>query len=127
MDRCVLPVPGGPKNTTFSLASTKSSAEMADGLALEAALVVVVEVLEALAGREAGRFDPGFATVVLAGGDLAFETGGQELLVAPGLSPGPLCEPVDRGGQRGRLERSAQIGEVGLGLGGHHATPVARS
>jgi hypothetical protein len=44
-------VPGSPRNTTFSMAATKSRvAEMGDLLALEAAGTLEVERLQALAG-----------------------------------------------------------------------------
>ena len=90
-------MPGGPRNTTLLASAVKSRvAEVGDDVALEGALVAEVEVLEGLAGREAGGADAGLAAVVLAGGDLAFEAGGEELLVAPALGPGPLGEPVDR-------------------------------
>jgi hypothetical protein len=94
-------------------------------------LVIEVEVLEALAGREAGGADAVLAAVVLAGRDLPFETGGEELLVRPAIGACSLGKPVDGGGQRRRLERPSQIGDVALRLRGctcrHHATPVARS
>lgn len=80
---------------------------MGDHVALEAALVVEVEVLEALAGRETRGADAVLAAVVLAGGDLALKAGGQELLVAPALGPGPLSEAFDRRRQRWRLQRPA--------------------
>ena len=63
---------------------------MRDDVPFEGALVVVVEVLEALAGREPGGPDAVLAAVVLAGGDLTFETGGEELLMGPALGAGPL-------------------------------------
>jgi hypothetical protein len=46
-------------------------AQMRDGVAAQAAGVVEVELLEALAGREPGGADAAFAAVGLAGGDLA--------------------------------------------------------
>jgi len=127
MARWVLPVPGGPKNTTLSLAST--GAEVGDDVAFERALVVEVEVLEGLAGREPGGPDAELAAVGLAGGDLPLQAGGEELLMGPALGPGPLGEPVDGLGQRRCFERPAQIGDVGGGLvrGCHHATPPTRS
>ncbi len=64
---------------------------------------VEVEVLDGLAGREAGGADAVLATVVLAGGDLPFQAGGEELLVAPLFGAGPLGQAVDRGGQAGAL------------------------
>jgi len=59
-----------------------------------------------------------------AGGHLALETGGEEVLVAPGIRPGALREALDASEQRGRLQLPAQVGEV---PGGAHAAPVARS
>jgi hypothetical protein len=64
-----------------------------DLLALEAAGVVEVELLQALAGREAGGADAALTAVGLSGGDLALQAGGQELLVAPALGAGPLGQP----------------------------------
>ena len=65
-------------------------AEVGDGVALQGALVVEVEVLEGLPGREAGRPDPDLPAVGLAGGHLALQAGGQELLVAPALGSAPV-------------------------------------
>jgi hypothetical protein len=78
-------------------------AQVRDGVALEAAGVVVVELLQALAGREAGGADAALAAVGLAGGDLALQAGGQELLMGPGLGAGPLGQPGHRGAQGRRL------------------------
>ena len=58
-------------------------AEVGDQVALEGALVVKVELLEGLAGREAGGADADLTAVGLAGGDFAFEAGGEELVVGP--------------------------------------------
>jgi len=44
-------------------------------------LVVEVEVLQRLPGREPRGPDPAFAAVGFAGGDPALQAGGQELLV----------------------------------------------
>ena len=58
------------------------------------------------AGRKPRGADPAFAAVALAGGDLALQTGDEELLVRPGLRPGPLCQPGHGLAQRGCLQRS---------------------
>ena len=102
---------------------------MGNDVAFEAALVVEVEVLEGLAGREPGGPDAQLTAVGLAGGDLTLEAGGEELLVGPALGPGPLGEPVDGLGERRRLERPAQVGDVGRRplCRRHHATPLMRS
>ena len=106
-------------------------AEMGDHVAFEGALVVEVEVLEGLAGREPGGPDPDLAAVVLAGRDLALEAGGEELLVGPVLGAGPF-------GRAGRPTRPATVlstpgtdrrcrWSASAAVRGHHATPVARS
>jgi hypothetical protein len=105
-------------------------AQVGDLLALEAAGVVKVELLQALAGREAGVADAALAAVGFSGGDLALQAGSQELLVGPALGAGPLGQPADRLAQGRRLQRPGQEdqlgGEVPCGLGGggrHQATP----
>jgi len=66
---------------------------MGDHVTLERALVVKVELLQRLARREPGSPDPPLAAVGFAGGDLALQTGGQELLVRPALRAGPFGQP----------------------------------
>jgi len=104
-------------------------AEVRDDIAFEGTLEGEVEVLECLAGGEPRGADASFTAVVLAGGDFTFETRGEELLMRPGLGPGPFREPFDRSGKRRRLERATEVGDVGgrVRLGDHHATPSARS
>jgi hypothetical protein len=51
-------------------------AQVRDDLALEAAGVVEVELLQRLAGGEAGGADATLTAVALAGGDLALQAGG---------------------------------------------------
>ncbi len=75
-------MPGGPRNTTFSLAVTRSQgAQVGDGIAFESAGAVEVELLEALAGREPSGAHSAFPAVGLAGGDFALQAGDEELLV----------------------------------------------
>ena len=50
-------------------------AEVRDGVSLQRAGVVEVELLQALAGREAGGADAALTAVALAGGDLALQAG----------------------------------------------------
>src|SRR4051794_16679690 len=74
--RWVLPVPGGPRKTTLSRAVTKSRVpRWAMVSRLRAQGVVEVELLQALAGGEAGGADATLAAVGLAGGDLALQAG----------------------------------------------------
>jgi hypothetical protein len=68
-------------------------AQVRDQVAFEAAGVVEVELLQALAGGEPGSADPALAAVGLTGGDLALQARDEELLVRPGLRAGPLREP----------------------------------
>ena len=106
-------------------------AEVGDEVALESTGVVEVELLQALAGREPGGADPALAAVILPGGDLALQAGGQELLMGPVLGPGPVGQPVHRVPQRRRLQRPGQVGDLGDGVPGrcrgrgHHATVPA--
>jgi hypothetical protein len=92
---------------------------------LQRPLVVEVELLQALAGREAGGTDASFTAVGFAGGDLALQAGGEELLMRPGLGPGPIRQAFDRCGQGRRLEGTGEERDLGChvaaGLGGHHA------
>ncbi len=86
---------------------------MGDDLTLEGPLVVEVEVLQSLAGREPRCTDAGLTAVGFAGGDLALQAGCQELLMAPGLGPCSFGEPLDRRGQGRSLEHPGQIGQFG--------------
>jgi hypothetical protein len=69
-------------------------AQVRDQVAFEAAGVVEVELLQALACREPGGPDPALPAVGLPGGDLALQAGGQELLMGPGLGPGAGSPPA---------------------------------
>ena len=127
--RWVLPVPGGPRKTTLSLAATKSRVpRWAIGLPVQAAGVVEVELFEGLAGREPGGADAAFAAVGLSGGDLALQARGQELLVGPGRLPGAFGQAWDRLPKARRFQGAGQERQLGLHvtggavLGGHQAT-----
>ena len=85
---------------------------MGDDLAFEGPLVVEAEVLQALAGGKPGGTDAAFAAVGLAGGDLALQARGEELLMRPRFGAGPLGQPVHRPGQRRRLQRPGQVGDL---------------
>ena len=88
-------------------------AQVGDQVAFEAAGVVEVELLQALAGREPGGADAALAAVGLAGGDLALQAGDQELLMGPGLGAGPFGEPRHRLAQRRCLQRPGQERDLG--------------
>jgi len=104
-------------------------AEVGDDVPADRALVVVVEVLEGLAGRQPGGPDPGLAAMALAGRDLALETGREILLVALGVSPGPLGQPGGGVEERRCLQGPAEVGEVGGRLcpGIHETASTRRS
>ena len=57
--------------------------------------MVEVELVEALAGGEAGGADAELAAVGGAGGDFAFQAGGEELFVGPAVAAGSFGEPLD--------------------------------
>jgi hypothetical protein len=105
-------------------------AQVGDHIAFQAAGVVEVELLEALAGRESGGADAALTAVGLPGGDLPLQAGDQELLVRPGFGAGAVSQPRHRLTQGRRLERPGQESHLGgeitgdlRGLIGHHATP----
>ena len=83
-------------------------AQVGDQVAFEAAGVVEVELLEGLTGREPCGADAALTAVGLAGGDLALQARGQELLVGPGLLPGAFGQPWDRLAQRRRFQGAGQ-------------------
>ena len=88
-------------------------AEVLDHRLLDRALEAEVELLERLAGREAGGLDPGLAAVAVAGGDLGAEQDLGEPLVAPRLLPRPLGERRQRPRRGRRLQRAEQVRELG--------------
>jgi site-specific DNA recombinase len=108
-------------------------AQMRDRFAFEAAGVLEVELLQRLAGREAGSADAALAAVVLPGGDLALQAGDEELLMRPGLRPGAFGQPIHRGTQRRCLQCSGEVGDLGEGVAcrclgrGHQATVPSTS
>ena len=131
-------MPGGPRNTTLSLAGDEvQGAQVRDQVAFQAAGVVEVELLQALAGGEPGGADAALAAVGFAGGDLALQAGDQELLMGPGLAPGPVGQPGHRLAQGGGLQRPGQERDLGgqvprgraggAAAAGHHATPPSTS
>jgi hypothetical protein len=91
---------------------------MRDRLPLQPAGVVIVEVLQGLTRREPRGADPALTAVGFPGGDLALQTGGEELLMGPRLFPGTFGQPLDRLAQRGCLQRPGEE----LQLTGHVTT-----
>jgi hypothetical protein len=87
--------------------------EILDHLLLHRALEGEVELLERLAGREAGGLDPALAAVALARGDLGRQQRLAEALVAPVLLARPLGELRQGAGGGRRLELAEQVGELG--------------
>jgi hypothetical protein len=109
-------------------------AQMRDRIPLQAPGMVEVELLKALSGGNPRLPDAALAAVGLTRGDLAWQAGGQELLVRPAFRAGPLSQPRHRGAQRRRLQRPGEERQLGgqiprcLGSRGRHqATPASSS
>ena len=118
--RCVLPVPGGPSRTTFSLACRKSSwPRCSITCFLMRALEGEVELLERLAGGEPCGSDPRLAAVRRPGrrsrSTAALRRTAHSSIP---LSAGALGELRQRPGGRRGLHRPEQVRELG---GGAHA------
>jgi hypothetical protein len=78
-----------------------------------------VELLQGLAGGEAGGLDAALAAVAVAAIDLGLEQRGGEALKAPVLLAGAVGELGQRPGRGGRLELPEQVRELaGLGHAG---------
>ncbi len=92
-------------------------AEVQDRFAAQAALEGEVELLEGLAGGEAGGLDAGLAAVAVAAVGLSLEQRGGELLIAPLFGAGPVGELRERPRRRGRLERPEQVRKLAAGAG----------
>jgi hypothetical protein len=89
-------------------------AEVQHRLAADAGLEGEVEVLERLAGGEAGGRDAGLAAVTVAAVGLGLKQRGGEALVGPLLAAGAVGELGQRARCRGRLQRAEQVRELGV-------------
>jgi hypothetical protein len=98
-------------------------------------LVIEVEVLQRLTGTEPGSTDPQVGAGGVTGGDLAFQDGGEVVLVGPAGVTGVVGQPAGGLDDPGCFQRRGQVGDLldRLGaVGGHHAPtlwsrPNARS
>ena len=72
---------------------------MGDGIALEPARMIEVELLQRFTRREARSPDAALIAVRLAGRYLALQTGHQVFFVAPTPGAGPLSQPDRRLGK----------------------------
>ncbi len=114
-------MPGGPSRTTLSFRGQEVElAEVEDERLLHRALEAEVELLERLAGGEAGLLDPRLAAVRIPRCDLGLKQRLAEALVRPLLGAGPLVlgpGPLSQLGQRPccrrRLQRAVEEGELG--------------
>ena len=110
MLRCVLPVPGRPEeDDVLAAVQEVELAEVLDQGLLDRALEGEVELLERLAGGEAGGLDPALAAVAVARGDLGGQQRLREALIAPVLLARPLGEPGQRARRGRRLQRPEQV------------------
>ena len=116
--RCVLPVPGGPRGITFLAVEEvelPEVLEVLDHLLLDAALEGEVELLERLARREPGGFDPVLAAVAVTRGEFSCEQRPQELLIAPGFLPCPLGQTRERPSGSWSLQRPEEVRQLRAG------------
>ena len=90
-------------------------AEVLDQRLLDRALEGEVELLERLAGGEAGGLDAALAAVRLARGVLGRQQRLGEALIAPVLRAGALGELGQRPGGGRRLQRPEQVRELAAG------------
>src|SRR6266545_2870216 len=112
--RWLLPVPGGPSRTTLSFRGQEVElAEVEDERLLHRALEAEVELLERLAGGEAGLLDPALAAVRVPRCHLGLQQRLGEALVAPLLGARPLGQLRQRSCCRRRLQRPEEEGELG--------------
>jgi hypothetical protein len=81
---------------------------------LHRALEAEVELLQRLSGGEARLLDPALAAVRVPGGDLGLKQGLGEALIRPLLLAGALGQLRQRPGRGWRLQRAAEVGELGL-------------
>jgi hypothetical protein len=89
--------------------------QVQDLVAAQAGLEGEVELLDRLACREPGGLDPALAAVTVAAVDLGLQQRGGELLVAPLLVAGAVCELRQRA-RRGRcFEGAEQVRELRRG------------
>ena len=109
------------------LGEERAGGERGDLLA-DGGLVVPVEVVEGLAGREPGPADALRGAGRVAGRDLAFEHGGEVVLMGPAGVAGLVGEPAGGLDDPRCLQRGGEVVDLldrvggGLLLGGHHAT-----
>ena len=113
--RCVLPVPGGPEQDDVVFGGEEVElAEVQDERLLDGALEAEVELLERLAGGEAGLLDPASPPCASLDATSVCEQRLGEALVAPLLGPCALGQLRQRPRRRRRLQRPEQVAELGL-------------
>jgi hypothetical protein len=88
---------------------------VSDDLPADARLMLEVEVLEGLAGRQVSGSDATLAAMALTGRDLALQAGDQIRLVGPGFRSRPIAQTACGIGEAWGFERPAQVCEIALG------------
>ena len=120
IDRCVLPVPGGPKQDDVLFAGEEVElAEVLDDGLLDRALEGEVELLQRLVRGKTRGLDALAPSRGLAGRGLGREQRLGEAFVAPFLAAGAFGELGQRSRGGGCLQRAEQVRELAVGLGGH--------
>ena len=95
-------------------------------LGADGGLGVEVEVLEGLAGGEPGGADPQLGAGGVAGGDLAFEDGGEVVLVGPAGVAGLVGQPGGGLGDPRRLQRGGEVVDLLDRLGRRRLAAITR-
>jgi hypothetical protein len=114
IERCVLPVPGGPSRTMFSLPARKSSWPRCRTVSrLRLVWKAKSNSSRVLRAGNLAVLMRGLAAVAVARVGLGLQQRGGELLVAPLLRAGAVGELRQRPGGSGRFELSEQIRELG--------------
>ena len=97
--------------------------QVRDHVAAQRWLMVEVELLDALTGREPGVPDPHVGTGGIAGRHFPVEHGCEVFLVGPAVGTGLVGQPAGVVPDPGRFQRGRQVRDVLDRIGGHDATP----
>jgi hypothetical protein len=108
-------------------------AQVCNGITLQTASVVEVELLQRFTGREMGGTDPGFAAVTFSRGDFPLQARDQKFFVGPtlfscplGQSPGGITQGrcFEGAGQEVQLGGQIMLGLPSSGVVAGHSASV---